>query len=97
MSESTYTETWSNSERTCPYCKASHRPEHDATSEDVRIEECSACEKKYYAHDSLTITLYGKPDCELNGERHMYTLRHFRDGHKHGYCSVCDKREPIAK
>ena len=88
---SQYIETIDDNNRICPYCGYSYQVEAENYSEDVRVEECDECGKKFYAQDDFTVTHYAVPDCILNGEQHKYNPN--KKGGYYKFCSVCDKYE----
>ena len=88
-------QTFDDSVRKCPYCGATHQPEAETYSEDVREEECESCLRTYRIHDSFSVTHYATPDCELNGETHDWQDRQTRRG-SHPFCMKCDKCMPMS-
>ena len=56
----------------CPYCKEQWAVEMEDYSEDRRIEECFGCDKKFYLEEQFSVEHVTSPDCELNGEEHVW-------------------------
>jgi hypothetical protein len=75
----------------CPYCGNKWEVESCSYSEDSRVEECGECGKKYHLHQVFTVEHVSTPDCELNGESHLWEPRSLGGGRTHPFCSVCDK------
>lgn len=96
FAESKAQQTFDDSVRKCPYCGNSYQPEAADYSEDSREEECSECGKTYRAHDCFTVTHYGTPDCELNGEAHVWVPRRTGLSRTHPFCDKCDKCMPMS-
>lgn len=88
-----YSQTSDECYRICPYCKTKYQPEGSDYSDHVRVEECGSCGKKYHAHDVFTVTHYATPDCELNGQQHIW--KHSRVFGTH--CVTCGTREEEPK
>lgn len=74
----------------CPYCEYEYQREAEDYDEDERAEECGRCEKKFYAHDSFTVTQHTRPDCELNGEKHDWSVV---ANPEFVHCDTCGKCE----
>ena len=82
-----YEKTRSDKERTCPYCGAEIFVEADEYSEEDRTEECPDCGKKFIAYETFQVTHHAEPDCELNGEDHVWgsPIGNLR------FCKVCGR------
>ena len=86
--------SWSdNSDVICPYCKYEFQPEAEDYSDDVVVEECGGCGKKFHRYDDLTITHYSKPDCDLNSDNHEWEEYQSIFGDYYRTCKVCGKLE----
>lgn len=90
MSE--YSEQSDEVDAICPYCGLNYQVESEDYDNDLRVETCYGCGKKYYINQEFTVTTYTRPDCELNGEEHQFLPIHFENP-KVVHCSVCDKVE----
>ena len=87
--------TFDDSVRKCPYCGHTHQPESETYSENSWVETCEECDKQYHANDSVSVTHYAEPDCELNGEAHDWQDKAVR-GRKHPFCTKCEKCMPMS-
>jgi hypothetical protein len=79
----------------CPYCMAEYQPESEDFDEDTRAEECEDCGKKFYLHQSFSVTHHTRPDCELNGDTHQFERVKLTDGREADFCTVCDRCRSI--
>lgn len=86
--EPKFAETSDDDSVVCPYC--GHASERESVREDDRIETCDECEKKYHRHESITVTTWCKPDCELNDEQHQWA-RHDHGDRVFIICDGCGK------
>jgi len=84
-----YEEQFDDCNSICPYCKYSYQVECEDYSEDGEVVECEECCKKYYLHQSFSVTHYSKPDCKLNGEEHQYQRVECTNGPAN-FCKICD-------
>jgi len=81
----------------CPYCGFSN-PSGKAVSVDTAAtSQCGDC-GKYFDHEQmLVITHVTTPDCELNGDRHIFGKKTdygaYNSGKRYLYsfCEVCNK------
>lgn len=74
----------------CPYCNNKWEVESEDYSEDSRKIECD-CGKKYYLHESFSITHHTDPNCELNGEQHQFERIKLNNGKEADFCIICDQ------
>lgn len=88
---STYEDQCDDNNSICPYCEESYQVEGEDYSEDEQEIECSGCGKKYYLHQSFSVTHHTRPDCELNGEEHKFERILLGNGKEADFCTVCDK------
>src|SRR4051794_31655370 len=79
----------------CPYCHDSYQPESEDYDEDSREEECGSCGKRYYLHQSFSVTHHTSPDCEINGKEHQFERIKLNDGREADFCTFCDKCRSI--
>lgn len=89
-----YEDKYDDNNMICPYCGSKYQVESEDYSEDPRVEECDECGKKYHAVQSFSVTHISTPDCELNGESHVWEPVKIRNG-VHDFCSICNKCKPI--
>lgn len=83
-------ETMNDNDRECPYCGYKYQPDSEDFHEDIEVEECEECGKKFHSHDSISITHWATPDCSLNGEAHEWSKFEFQDGRKREFCDKCE-------
>ena len=67
-----YEETSDDDNRVCPYCQHSHHIECQDYNEEERVDECEECGKKFHVSEVYSVTHHARPDCELNGEEHIF-------------------------
>ncbi len=72
----------------CPYCGYDYQVEGEDMTEDLRIEECSDCGKKFQLHTTFSVTHNSSPDCPLNGEEHKWEMTY---DDRYESCSICGK------
>ena len=89
--------TYNDEGAECPYCGRTDDVESSSYDEDSREYECESCSKKYYLHQSITVSHVGEPDCELNGETHKWAPFILRDNRAHDFCSVCGQCRPLGE
>lgn len=73
----------------CPYCRATYQVESEDFSEDIRVDECGKCSKKYHLSQMFSVDHHTSPDCELQGDKHLWLLYDLKDGRKHPFCTEC--------
>ena len=87
-------------EMICPYCgHSTHVDGEDYSIDDVRIEECFKCGKNFKFQSEIIVTHSTTPDCELNGEEHVYAERQAHHFTKAEECTICGHTkygDPIA-
>lgn len=87
MSE--YEDQMDGSDVICPYCEHRYQKEAEDYSDDVSVEECDECGKKYRQYDSFSVDHHTEPNCNENSEDHIWESHDLRNGQKHDFCSVC--------
>jgi hypothetical protein len=85
--------TWSNQSMICPYCEYAYQPESEDITEDLYEIECEECGKTFWGTHNIMIYHEGIPDCELNGEKHIWN----KDRNNNSFCSVCGRSKPYKK
>ena len=74
----------------CPYCGHTYQVEGEDYDESSREEECEACGKSYWIHQSFSVDTFTKPDCKLNGQKHVFEPWTSKNGKQEAFfCSVC--------
>ena len=89
---SKYQDQFDDSVVVCPYCNHQYQPEAEDFNEEERIQECMNCEKKFHHQDEISYTHSTRPDCEINGEAHVWELV---ESCNHDFCAVCDTIKPL--
>ena len=74
----------------CPYCGHRYQVEAEDYDEDGRQETCDECGKKYWLHQSFSVTHHTQPDCWLNGDEHQYERVDLKNGLSADFCKICD-------
>ena len=92
---SKYTDQCDDNNIICPYCGYEYQPEPEDWSEDDSVHECGECGKNFHSHQSFTTTHHSEPDCELNGNKHVWESVKLKSGKEHDFCKICDKCRPI--
>ena len=95
---SKYEDTY-ESEIECPYCSYQIPDSYELISIDDEATEieCDECSMKFIAECRVTVDYIGKPDCELNGEKHDYKLHLLRNGNSANFCETCGQIEPYKR
>lgn len=94
---SKYDEQLDDNNAICPYCKHSWQVEAEDYDEEEREEECVECGKRYWLHDSFSVTHYTRPDCEINGGDHKWELMTFSGGGQAFFCATCNECSLLAE
>ena len=85
MIQEKYESTYESENIKCPYCGKfiSDSWEYNFNDDSIEIE-CSNCDKKFLAGESVIRNYTGKADCELNNEKHEFVKQE-------GYfkCKIC--------
>ena len=86
-----FEEQYDSENAICPYCFDSYQVEAEDYDEDEREEQCDECGMKYWLSQSFSVTHETRPDCELNGEDHVFERVKLYNGREADFCTVCDK------
>jgi len=91
MNQPTYSRQYDDTRVICPYCKYEYQPEPDSYDEDVVMEVCDNCSKKFFRADNISVDHQTIPNCTLNGEKHQYTLGlHSNPDFGYWVCTTCN-------
>ena len=89
---SRYTSNISNYSIICPYCNHEHVDSQDCDTGAFECEECARC---FHVEVEKVIQYLSIPDCELDYNPHVWTMKDLGGGKKHEFCKICDCIKPL--